>query len=265
MHSFFNLFCKPFYSREYYHDVIHHWRGKNLLLLLLVTAFVLIPTVFEITDTLSRFVDTEAPFYIEQAPEIKIKDGVLKIDRVLPYDIKTKKHETVVAFVDDAQVGKADPEAPVVVTTHKLMVKKNARETKTYDVKQMNGITITKKDLYHWSGYLRLGGILVYPLMVVGLYLYYLLMSLIVFLTGLCLLKFLKSPMDKESLYRLTVVAMLPMIYCTTVLELSDVSVPYLTFASLLVSAAYLVYGIRANNASRTNAPSEEEESGRQG
>jgi hypothetical protein len=112
---------------------------------------------------------------------------------------------------------------------------------------------VKKDDLYYWSGYLKLLGIFAYPFMVAGLFFYHLLISLVVFLVGLSFVRVLRSSMSKEGLYRLAIVAILPMIYCTTILQFADIQVPGLLFISLLISAVYVVYGIHADNTLRAH------------
>ena len=246
MESFLELLFKPFYSKEYYYRVIKNWKGKNLLLLFLMTCIVLIPAIVKTTNEIEALVDAEAPFYIGQAPEIRIAKGTLTINKTLPYYVKNREGKIIIAFVDIP--GDVYKGIPCLITKDKIIMQQSNNMQTTYDFKWFADIVLDKETLRGMAPNAKFMSLFFYPFMAVGLYLYHLFISLIVFAIGLIFIKRLHSTIGKESLYRATVVAMLPMMYCSAVLQFFDIATPPdFLFPMIMFSTVYLVYAIASH------------------
>lgn len=238
-----------FFSKELYTDVGLYWKGVGFAYLLLLLAICWIPTMVRVHLDFSDFINNEAPAIIEQVPEITITDGEVSIQETQPYYIKAPENDDVVAIIDTT--GKItslqDPNALCLLMKTKVMWRQSKYETRTIELSQVKSFVLDSDRIMHWlhiAGKLLL--IAMYPFALLGSYVYRIVLALIFAAIGLLFAALCKVSLSYVALLRLTIVAMTPCIIIKTVFGLAGILLPYAWFIYLLVTLAYLYFGVNA-------------------
>ncbi len=239
-----------FYSKELYRDVGLRWKGVGFLYLLLLLAICWIPGMIVIHKGFSDFVNNEAPAFVEQVPEITITDGEVSIEEPQPYYIKAPDTNDVLAIIDTT--GKIeiledveDANTIVLLTKTDVIIRESKFETRSYDLSDVEKFALSSDDITNWLQILnKFLAIALYPLAVLGTYVYRIIQALIYAAIGLLFAKLCKVTLPYGALLRLAVVAVTPCIIVGTVLGLAEVSLPALLY--LAGALGYLLFGVKA-------------------
>jgi len=92
MHKRYNIFHLPllsFFSKRLYRDVGRNWKGANMTYLFLLLAICMIPPTLSLRKDMIQSLDTNQMQIINQLPDIRIVDGVVKVEKNEPYYIKS--------------------------------------------------------------------------------------------------------------------------------------------------------------------------------
>lgn len=249
-----------FFSRGLYRDVAARWKGLCLVYLLAVLALCTIPGVLRMQSDLGAWLDDQAPGYIRQLPNITIAKGVLSIDAPEPYRILNEKTgEPVVIFDSTGEITSIEgSKAFALFTKTALIVKKGDKETRTFNLSDLGGETMTigrgnANDLL--DTFVDLFPIVLYPFAFVFSFLLWSTEALILTLFGRLYARRLSLRLDTRSVIRISVVAVTPALLTGALLTTIGVTLPHWWLISMLGSLAYALYGIQANMSSSTQEP----------
>lgn len=249
-YSYFHALVLSFFSKALYRDVGRQWRGTGLAYLLLVIALVWIPTVIKGHLGLAAFVKNDAPAITQQIPPITIVNGKASTDAPLPHLIKDPKSGDTIALIDTRQAAEPDnSEAiPLVLTQTKLVMHKDARETRIYDLAGVGRFSIDRAKVEGWlaTGKTWLFPIL-YPLAVLFSFVFRGIQILIYALIGLLFSRMLNVNLDYKALMRLSAVAITPMLILNLVLEFVPVHIPGFVLLGIAIELVYLFFAVKAN------------------
>jgi hypothetical protein len=247
-----------FFSKDLYEDVARNWKGTGFLYLFMLLTICWIPTMTKMAAGFSKFVAKEAPRYLDQVPDITIKDGKVSINEPMPYFIKDPDSgDTFVILDTTGQTTSLEgSKAFLLLTKTKLTVKQNARETRAYDLSGIKNFTLTKERLHDWLdiGRKLLVSVL-FPICVLGSYVYRIVQALIYAAIGLIFASSLKAALDYLALLRLSVIAVTPAVILDTLLNLAGKHVPAWGFICLLIAMGYLFLGVKASAATAQPPP----------
>lgn len=244
-----------FFSRSLYRDVGSSWKGHCLLYLLCLLSLSVIPGVLRARLEIVADVSAAAPGYIRQLPTITIHKGALSIDRPEPYLIVEESTGRTKAVIDTT--GKISSlegsEAVVLVTKTSLVVKKDAKETKTFDLTAFDGVSLDSKSAYDLLEiFEEFIPVVLYPVAVFFSFLRYALEIFLLALIGVLLCRAAKTPLSAPALIRVSAISITPGTVLGALLVLSGLKVPYWPMISFASSLFYLFFGIRANAGSDT-------------
>jgi len=249
----FSIFAAPFYSffsRELFVDVGRRWGAKTFVYLLLVLALSWIPMMISMRSAWTEFLSGDAPAVTEQIPPITIENGHVSADVEQPHFIRTSEPDEVFAIIDTTgEITSLDgTTARMLLTESHLIARKNDNETRVYDLSAVQQFELDGPKVENW---LRLFGtwglILLYPLLVVGSYVYRIVQALFYSVFGLVFAKNMQSRLDYSGILRVTVVAVTPALVLKTLLGLGGASFPFSWVVYSLVAIGYVAFGVAAN------------------
>ena len=239
-----------FFSKDLYKDVGQNWKGIAALYLLLLLAFCWIFVSWTFHSKVSQSIANEAPPFIEQIPEITIKDGNVSINEPEPYFISVPETKEVIAIIDTTgQYDSLDnTEAYLLLTKNTLIVRNSETETRVYDLSKIDNFfldqAIINKFVSIFNAYFPF---VFYVLAVIFSFMFRLVLVLLYGVIGLLFCKIANVKLDYQTLIRLAVIAITPAILLDTVLEISGITLPLFWLISFALAMFYLYFGVRAN------------------
>lgn len=236
-----------FFSKDYYRYISNEKSGTGFLYLFLLLALYVIPSVFSAESEFNDFVNYEAPKIITQVPEITIVNGEASIEEPQPYTITDPDTNKPLVIIDTTgQVTSLqNTEARMLVAKSYVMYEKNAYETRTYDLSDIEGFVLNQSLINEWLNIAQEYFFLaLYPLMLLGLFVAQIIRMLIYAVIGIIFTKILKSSNDYSSLLRLSVISFTPVILIQMIIEILGISIPFSGIIFFLVAMTYLFFGV---------------------
>lgn len=249
-HNLLQPLFLSFYSKSLYQDVGRRWSSTTFLYLLLLLALVWIPSMFKLQQELGRWIQQEAPALVSQIPTITITNGEVSTDVETPYFIREPEKDTVLAIIDltGEYTSLDDSDARVLLTKDTFFMKKDERETRTYDLSGIEKFAVDENRVAGWLELLATWlPVLLYPFAVLFSFLYRIVQALLYAAIGLLFAKALKASLGYAALLRLAVVSITPVILLSTAGELAGVTIPSWWLLAFIVAMAYLFFAIKAN------------------
>lgn len=240
-----------FFSKSLYRDVARNWRGLCFTYLVSLLALCSIPVVLKVQKEFSDFLNREAPQYVKQVPTITISKGRVSIDKPEPYFIRDEKTGTVWAIIDTTGSINAlsDSKTVLLLTRTSLIVKRNEKETRTFDLSGFDNLFMDKSAIYGFLDTLEDWiAVLIYPFAVIFSFFYRAVEALIFALIGLLFARTLRASLDYRTLVRLANIAITPVIIVEGIFALLNVRVAYWPLLSLVISLGYLFYAVKVNS-----------------
>lgn len=254
-HSTVHALYMSFYSSSLYRDVRANWRGIAFLHLFLLLAICWIPIMFKLQSRLNHFINNEAPKIIRQIPEITITDGIVSTREKKPYYIKDADTGETLLLIDTTGeiTSIEDYDAVMLLTKTQLIVKRNAIETRSFDLSQVKSFSIDQLTLFRWSEAIQQWLILLlYPFALFFSYFYRLAQALLYAAIGMLLAKIFHAQLRYQELLSLSLIALTPVIIVNTAYNYMDIRVPFWWLLSFTVAMGYLAFAVKANSGGLT-------------
>jgi hypothetical protein len=234
-----------FFSKKLYSDVALNWRGINFLYLLLLLAVCWTFILIKMNNSITKFIDNEVPPFVKQVPKITIVNGEVSIDKPQPYYIKTLDGNNILAIIDTTGTTTSleNTDAYILLTKNTIIVRQSDVDTRKYSLSQVKDFTLTSERLMGWiCVFKKVFIIVMYPMMVIGSFVYRLIQALVYGAIGILF----AIKLAYDALIRLSVVAVTPCIIINTVLMFADVQLPVRALIYFLLTMIYLFFGIKA-------------------
>ncbi|MBB71401.1 MAG: hypothetical protein CMF50_03285 [Legionellales bacterium] len=240
-----------FYSKSLYQDVGQNWRGTCFLYLFIVLAICWIPLTVQYNYIADKLINGPVHSLINEFPsKMTVENGELSISAPVPYNIvdETTGRPVIIFDTSGQHTNLENTAARVLIMKQGVLYYKNDYETRFYQFPQDMSIEVNHEMMKSWLGNLKFILILlVFPICLIGAFIYRIIQALVYGLLGLFFNVFIKSPLDYVPILRLSVIAVTPAILIGTVLELMMVSFPYQYTLYFLLTMGYLIFGLRAN------------------
>ncbi|MBA4373537.1 MAG: hypothetical protein C0402_11830 [Thermodesulfovibrio sp.] len=257
-----------FFSRALYRDVAVRWKGVCLVYLLGVLALCTIPGTLRMQADLGAWLNDQAAGYIRQLPDITITKGVLSVDAEEPYRILDPTTGEPVVILDSTGSVKSleGTKAVALFTKTALIVRKNETETRAFSLSDLGGETMTigRRNAYDLlEAFVDIFPVILYPF---ALFISLLLWSTVVLvfaLAGRLYARRLALALDGRSVVRIAVIALTPALLSGALMTTAGASLPYWWLVTVLISLAYMFYGIQANVSLPTQESSDEKDTDR--
>ena len=249
-YSFLHIPFLSFFSKDLYRDIGQNWKGIAALYLLLLLAFCWVFETWAVHVEVSQFIANETPQFIEQIPEITIRDGNVAINEPEPYLISDPETKDVIAIIDTTgQYDSLDNmEAFMLLTNNKFIARKSEAETRVFDLSGVDEFFLDQAKVNKYvSVFESYFPFVFYVFAVIFSFIFRLVLVLIYGAIGFLFCKFANVRLDYQTLMRLAIIATTPVILLDTVLEISGITIPLFWLISFALAMFYLYFGVRAN------------------
>lgn len=239
-----------FFSKSLYRDVAQKWKGLCFTYLISLLALCVIPGVMKFQADLSDFFNNKAPKIVKQVPAITISKGKVSIAASEPYFIRDEKGDPV-AIIDTSgkTVSLKDSKALVLLTKTSVVIKKDEKESKTFELAEIDSLFIDRGVIYSWIDTFEQGfAFILYPFALFFSFLFHLAEVFIYAAIGLIFARSLNASLSYRILIRLSVISITPALILGALIVLADISIPYWWLMSFSVSTAYLFFAVRVNS-----------------
>jgi len=257
-YSYIHALYFSFYSKSFYQNVAKNWKGLCFSYLLFILCLFWIPEVSRIQSELSGFLSDEAPKYVKQVPVITISQGNVSLKEQVPYFINMPEKNTPFAIIDPSgQITSLDKTSALVLLTHsQLIIKNSSSESRAFDLKGIDHLTIDQKMLYDWiETFNTLFAVILFPFILLYSFLFHIIQVLLSAGIGTILAKRFQADITYKALIRLSAVSFTPAIILQTFHALLNIPFPYRMPISFLISLGYLYYGVGSNSEPAVSIP----------
>lgn len=250
--SHFSVFTAPYYSffsRALFVDVGRRWGAKTFGYLVLVLALMWIPFMLGVRSQWSDFLNDEVPALTQQIPPITIDNGLVIADVEQPHFIRIPENE-VFAIIDTTGhfTSLEGTSAKLLLTDTRFFGKKSDTETRILDLSAVQNFYLDGPLVEKWMRLLGTWGVvLLYPVLVIGSFLFRIVQALFYSLFGLVIAKRLHCRLSYGSILRIAVVAITPAVVLKTLLEMAGLSSRFLWLIYFCIAIGYLAFGIASN------------------
>jgi len=239
-----------FFSRDFYRDAAKNWKGITFLYLLILIALSNLPNLVHMATGYYEFSKDIAPPVINQVPPITIKDGKAVIDAQMPYKITDP--ETGKTFVTIDTTGKIktleEAKSVALLTQTEFIASKNKFESRIIKLSSIKKLDINQDILKKW---LRLAVFAIPALYIFNIVLSFvgkLILALFYSLIGLFIAKSRNIALTFYSVLSVTICALTPAVILKALLNQIPVHIPATGWIFVLISMAYMAFGIFANS-----------------
>ena len=250
-YGIFHPFLLSFFSRSLYRDVADHWKGVGFGYLFLLLAVAWIPAMVVLHRATARMVETFGPALAESFPTITITNGQVDIEAPEPYVLGMPGGGGgILAIVDTT--GKISPEgnpALLFLTRNQLIVHKNERETRIYDLSMVKNFRLDQAFVERVLGFVKRYLIVAaYPCALICSFLYRMIQVLVYAGIGIVFARMSAVPLEYPQLLRLSSVAITPAVLLDLIRGLLSVPTSYLWWIfCLLHTLGYILFAVRAS------------------
>ena len=152
-YTIIHAFPMSFFSAALYRDVAHRWRGIGLCYLTILMLLGCLPLMYQIHLGLQEFLQNEAPKFFEQVPAFSINNGELSVDAEQPYSITDPDTGEVLIVIDTTgrHTSLDDVEALGLVTKSKLIFQKDGGRSETFNLSEIDDISIDAGQLQEYT------------------------------------------------------------------------------------------------------------------
>jgi hypothetical protein len=239
-----------FFSRSLYKDVAKNWRGLCLLYLLSLLTLCLIPQVMTLQTELSAYLNSEAPKIVRQFPTITIKNGEVSISEPQPYFIRDEKTGRPLMIIDTTGGISTlkGTTASILVTGKSIIVRKDANDTRSFDLSDVGNLTVGKTDIYNLMDALQNWfAVMIFPFALLISFVFHSAEVLLYAGIGTIFLRLSHSSLPFRALYRLAAISITPAMITGTILFIAGLSIPYWWLFSFTTSLVYVNFAVRAS------------------
>ncbi len=247
--SLFHPLYLCFFSKDLYRDAAANWRAASFVYLLLLVGLLSAVIALKLHTQLSEFQARSAAAFIRQIPDIHIEQGKMRADADQPYHIIDPETNRPIVTIDATGriTSLQQTDAKALLTETRLIFEKNRHRTETIDLSQVRYFEINQERAYNWLNvFVRWCAVIMFPILVFGLYVYKLLQVLIYAALGVIFTKLLNADLRYGALVSLAVMAITPVALIDVLIFLTEIKIPFWFFGSFLAAMGFLFFGVKA-------------------
>ena len=247
-YRFFQAPAMAFFSPSFYKDVGLNWKGTGFAYLLLLLAICWVPTFIQFQLSVANYVENKAPAIISQIPPIIIIKGEASADVTQPYKIIDPDSGKVLVLIDTIgkTVSREKIESIALLTKTEAIIKKSDVETRIFSLKKIEFFVLDKQKVSSWLKMFRnYGALVLFLFFVIVSFVFRILQLLIYAVIGLLFTKICKTKHSYQTLLRLSVMAITPVIIISTVVEIAAIKIPLQSLLYFIAAMGYLFFGVK--------------------
>ncbi len=243
----YNLLHLPFFSffsKRLYREVGQNWKGANFAYLFLLLAICLLLPALTMRDNLLQALESSQAGFINQIPDIHIKNGHVMVDQNQPLYIRSE-NGTPLAIVDTTGSMNYIDDANVLalLTESKLIVRRGGNQFNTLNLAQVADFRFNSQIAAGWIQNTKQSlAPLSYGIFLLLSYIFTVLVMLLIAIVGLILSSIIHASLNFSGILRLAAAAATPSIILICV----SVALGYAIsgVACAVVTMIYLLIGI---------------------
>ncbi|MGD9016044.1 MAG: DUF1189 family protein [Desulfobacterales bacterium] len=242
-------FHQAFYSREFYRSAARRWKRHAIVYLLVLSLVYTVSAVYRLKMETADILNASLPLLAQQIPEITIDRGRVRIDADEPYLIKGPGNGEVVAILDTTGQYRdlSGTKSVVLLTADRLYVRRGAESVKEIDLSTVDGFHLNRDRMMAWmSSMVAWMPVMVFPFAAVAAFGLRLVQAIIFGAVGMAMTLGLKRPIPFQAAFSIAAAALTPAILLDAVFNFLGVAPPYWGIISQMVTAGYLIHGIKA-------------------
>lgn len=246
-HKIYHPLWMAFYSRELYRDVGKNWRGFSFWYLLFLLLVVWAIAMIRLHRGVGLFIEHQAPELVEQIPLILIVKGRAVADIPQPHCIRYPDSDRCLAIIDTSGAIQSleQLDAPILMTETEIIYKRNDQETRSYSFANIDEFVLDQQRIAGWLAFCKTWlAVALYPLIICALFVYRSFQAILYAVLGIAMSKFQQTPIAFSALASIAAVALTPAIIVNLASMLSGFSLNIHPILYLLLSMAYLWFGI---------------------
>jgi len=251
----FSIFSAPlnsFFSKQFYYDVAHNWKGVCFIYLFLLLGLCWLPMAVKAHIGFAGAVEKEIPEMLEQLPDISINNGAVTVDVEQPYYIRDEENNNEVVVIIDTTgqiTSLEDTTAKILLTKHTFIVEKSQYETRSMDLKEIEEFRLTKEIVLGWFEFaVPFIGPAIFIICFCFALCFRVCLTLFYSIFGLFMAQAKDVTISYGALLRLVVISMTPAILLITIFDLTASNPPVEWLWMFIMSMGYLFFGITASN-----------------
>jgi hypothetical protein len=249
-YNIFQALFMSFYSKQLYRDVANNWGGKTFLYLLMLLSLSWVYFVYEAQLAINTSYHEFSNKFAGQFPVLTIKNGTIITPEKRPYYITDPDSHKNIAIIDTTGKYKTleDAQVPILITQNEMSIEKKENETRIYKVpNNVNAVIDPKVVDGYLIEYLKLSWVLLFPILVLGSFIYRMLQALIYGLIGKLFSAMISAKVTYSQVMQVTLVAITPAVIVSTILGAFSVAIHYELVYFLVLSLCYIFYAVYAN------------------
>lgn len=252
-YGYWQAIALSFYSRDFYRDVKQNWGANVIPYLFLVLTLGWLPLLYALQIKMNRELPPIVQSIAPQFPIITIKNGIISTPENKPYFIKDADSKQVLAIIDTSgrYTNLDKTPADFLVTKSTLMTRTNTNTVKIQTISTSLSATLNPTELSQkvltFSQWLWM---ILLPLFLLISGIYRLMESLVYAGIGklyTVVMKFPEPTFTYQSILKLAIVALTPVIFVNTIVAVTIGSFPYQFALYFVIVMYYLYFAIKVN------------------
>lgn len=253
-YSIFHPLFMSFFSKDFYQDVGKNWKGFSFVYLLFILFLCWLPSVVAVQHKISDSFMKSAREFLVQVPRITISHGEVSIDQEEPYFIRDPENGDIFAIIDTTGqfTSLNGVAANALITKKKAIIRKSKRETRTFDLSDIESFTLDQNFINKWLRiFEKWFAIIFLPFAVFASFIYRTIQVLIYAVIGVLFNKVAKADLNYQALISLSIMSITPVLILDTILGLTEVAIPLWGLWCFVISMGILYYGVKVNAGQR--------------
>lgn len=241
-YTYFHALFASFHSRVFYEEVTLTWKGTGIAYMFFLSCLCSIFYTFQISHFYENFVETKLPAYIQDLPEIDIKDGQVHVSVEQPYFLKHDDNTYAIIDTTGQITSLENSKAIILITKNHLLIKRPQAPTHSLNLKDFGDVKLTKHSVLKSANILKtIMPLIIYPFFLLSFFLFHL-FQLFFFSAMAIVLASIKraSNIAYQDILRLSAVAMTPSILIKTFFDYTDIELSLLWLFYFIVAIAYI-------------------------
>ena len=245
-YTYFHALIASFHSKIFYEDVTLLWKGTGIAYLIFLSCLCSIPYAFQINHFYNNFIEKKLPVYIQDLPEIDIKDGKAHVSVEQPFFLKHNDNTYAIIDTTGQITSLENSQATILITKNHLLIKRPQAQGQSLNLRDFGDVRLTKQSIMKSAGVLKNFLLfIVYPFFLFSFFLLHLLQLFFFSVMGLAIASIKgASSITYRDILRLSAVAMTPSILIKTFFDYIDIGLSLLWFFYFIVATAYIVLAV---------------------
>lgn len=249
---FYEVWLLAFFSPKLYREVARTWQGTGFLYLFLLLAVCWIPLIYFIVNGLVFFKTNVFKEFLQAIPAISIVNGELAMKEASSFVFPSSGDPFLIIDTSGRVDDISKTTAEILITKKQMSIQDpqpDSGQIRHYPLPDTMNMTLEPEELEQKLTPLLNNTIFfIYPILVFLSLIYRFLQAVFFAVMGFLVLRpIFRARLNYSAVIRIVAVALTPAIIISTILSVMHIHIDKEYLLYLLLSIAYLCFGIRAN------------------